>query len=324
MTIKISQLANIAQVDNSTIFPAVANVAGTLTTVTAGASILRDYVVGSLDTDLANLTVVVGNQGNSISNLSLTVSSIQANVQNLENENHVTTAELASLASDIIPDQDVTYDLGSVTNRWRDLYLSGSTIYLGNTEISANTVVGIESNISVLQTNLGVLTQEVSALDTNTSAIITSIESNVLSLQDQVTSNESNLIALAGNVSTVESSLTTAENEISNNSANIATLQNDIVAVNSSISFVGNAAIAADANLQSNIDTVSNTVSVLQGNITTLENNQYLTLASYSSNTVPATPTSTGTKGDIVYDSAYIYFCVDADSWIRAARDAWV
>lgn len=40
------------------------------------------------------------------------------------------------IATSLIPAADETYDLGSATYKWRDLYLSGSTIYLGNTTIS--------------------------------------------------------------------------------------------------------------------------------------------------------------------------------------------
>jgi hypothetical protein len=42
-----------------------------------------------------------------------------------------------SIGSHLIPSENEIFDLGSVTNRWRDLYLSGDTIYLGNTEIKA-------------------------------------------------------------------------------------------------------------------------------------------------------------------------------------------
>lgn len=37
----------------------------------------------------------------------------------------------------IIPDTNIAYDLGTSTRRFRDIYLSGSTIYLGNAEITA-------------------------------------------------------------------------------------------------------------------------------------------------------------------------------------------
>jgi hypothetical protein len=46
-------------------------------------------------------------------------------------------------AGNIIPAANITYDLGNTTNRWRDLWLSNSTIYLGSATISAegNTIV---------------------------------------------------------------------------------------------------------------------------------------------------------------------------------------
>jgi hypothetical protein len=40
------------------------------------------------------------------------------------------------LAGNIIPATDIAYDLGSDTKRWNELYLSGNTIFLGNTELS--------------------------------------------------------------------------------------------------------------------------------------------------------------------------------------------
>ena len=47
------------------------------------------------------------------------------------------TTFLGALDGSIIPDTDEAYDLGSSTNKFRDLYLSGNTITLGGTTISA-------------------------------------------------------------------------------------------------------------------------------------------------------------------------------------------
>jgi hypothetical protein len=46
------------------------------------------------------------------------------------------SVDLTSIDSSIIPSQNVQYDLGSTTNRFKDLYLSGNTIYLGTSTIS--------------------------------------------------------------------------------------------------------------------------------------------------------------------------------------------
>ncbi len=47
----------------------------------------------------------------------------------------------------IIPSGNVTYDLGSATARWKDLYLSGSSIYIGTSKIEE------DSNGNVIITN---------------------------------------------------------------------------------------------------------------------------------------------------------------------------
>lgn len=35
----------------------------------------------------------------------------------------------------------------------------------------------------------------------------------------------------------------------------------------------------------------------------------------------PATPTSTGVKGQVAFDSNHVYFCIDTNEWIRVLRD---
>jgi len=46
--------------------------------------------------------------------------------------------DLTAVASNIIPSANITYDIGNTSNRFRDIYLANSTIYLGNAAISAN------------------------------------------------------------------------------------------------------------------------------------------------------------------------------------------
>lgn len=54
----------------------------------------------------------------------------------------------------VVPDQNSVYDLGSSANRFRDLYLSGSTIFLGSASITS---VGSAVNLPVGSTVNGVL-----------------------------------------------------------------------------------------------------------------------------------------------------------------------
>ena len=58
------------------------------------------------------------------------------------------TVDYSAIAADLIPDGNETRDLGSSTNRWRDLYLSGSTINLGGTELSKDTDGNVEVSSS--------------------------------------------------------------------------------------------------------------------------------------------------------------------------------
>ena len=53
-----------------------------------------------------------------------------ANVGTLNVTGNVTSA--------LLPSANVTYDLGSDTQRWRDIYLSNSSIYLGNARLTGN------------------------------------------------------------------------------------------------------------------------------------------------------------------------------------------
>ena len=58
------------------------------------------------------------------------------------------------MTGNITPTANITYDLGTTTNRWKDLWLSNSTIYLGNSQISANATALIFTNPAGGQTVL--------------------------------------------------------------------------------------------------------------------------------------------------------------------------
>ena len=60
------------------------------------------------------------------------------------------SVDISSIAGDLIPDGNETRDLGSSTNRFKDLHLSGTSINLGNQTISADS-----SNIIVGQLKIG-------------------------------------------------------------------------------------------------------------------------------------------------------------------------
>ena len=60
-----------------------------------------------------------------------------------------------------IPTVNEQYDLGSVSLRWRDLYLSGSTIYLGDTKLSRNVDGDLEVKDRVSNSRKKIIAEEV-------------------------------------------------------------------------------------------------------------------------------------------------------------------
>ena len=72
-----------------------------------------------------------------------------------------------SITSDLIPSLDSTYDLGSVSNKWKDLYLSGSTITLGNVKLqdSAGGLKVMHTSGAMTQVKAGHLKADSAAVD---------------------------------------------------------------------------------------------------------------------------------------------------------------
>ena len=53
-----------------------------------------------------------------------------------------------NVGGNLLPTGNVTYDIGSSNLRWKDLYLASNTIYLGNTTVSANSILPINLDIA--------------------------------------------------------------------------------------------------------------------------------------------------------------------------------
>ena len=89
----------------------------------------------------------------SISTASTVTSSSQPGITSLGTLSSLTvsgntTISNVLLSGNIIPSANVTYSLGNSTNRFKDLYLSGNTIYLGNTTFSKSDVFPFNLDIA--------------------------------------------------------------------------------------------------------------------------------------------------------------------------------
>jgi len=63
------------------------------------------------------------------------VSKLATVIKQFLNPAAITVTNFTSVTGDLIPDTNEAYDLGSTTNRFKDLYISGNTLFLGDTKI---------------------------------------------------------------------------------------------------------------------------------------------------------------------------------------------
>ena len=101
--------------------------------VTTANSAIIGYIdqantIQSAQVNAANLAIIAANLG-----MKGYVDSVAS--QSIYGNGNV-KSYLTQFNGNIVPSANVTYSLGNVTNRWKDLYISGNTIFLGDSTIS--------------------------------------------------------------------------------------------------------------------------------------------------------------------------------------------
>ena len=85
-------------------------------------------------------------------------------------------ANLTAVTSNIVPASNITYDLGSSSMRWRDLYLSGNTLFLGGATLSSTgSSLQLPSGTRIGNVNVAT-TDDVSVIASATSPKIANIQ----------------------------------------------------------------------------------------------------------------------------------------------------
>lgn len=100
-----------------------------------------------------------------------------------------------SVGASLVPSADVTYDLGSPTNQWRNLYLDGATVYLGGQALSGTaTTLSYNEQPVVLSDTDGSIN---AGIITATELIVTGDVqiSGVTTMTDHLYINDSNNLA---------------------------------------------------------------------------------------------------------------------------------
>ena len=114
---------------------------------------------------------------------------------------------LVELTANLTPTANVTYNLGTTTNRWKDIWLSNSTIYMGNAQISANATSLIFTNPQGGQTVLAGATASITGATVSATGNITGgniLSSGVISTSGNITG----VIISAGNVDVTDGQIT--------------------------------------------------------------------------------------------------------------------
>ena len=105
--------------------------------VTGSMSVAGDITVSGNATITGNIATNQINNGGSAVQILSTNGNVTIDVGST-NDLAIFTATSLNVLGNILPQANITYDLGSTTSRWKDLWLSNSTIYMGNAQISAN------------------------------------------------------------------------------------------------------------------------------------------------------------------------------------------
>jgi len=157
----------------------------------------------------SNINVVSGN-----------VDAVEANVISIVD----TGGHTVTFSGNVIPSADGVYDLGSASNKWKDLHLTGSSIKLGGITISALGNEGITiTGTSGEQAN--VVTPQLGGA-ANVSANIATLEANVASTD----------IRLGANITLLTDADTAAETRLN---ANLDIVQDNVAAISVTLGIRG-------------------------------------------------------------------------------------
>ena len=127
---------------------------------------------GNLTTSGAYATTLTATATTSVTLPTTGILTTQAGTETLTNK----TLGATTVAGHLVPDVDVTHDLGSVTYRFRDLYLSGSSINLGSATItSSGTTLAIPASSTlttpVIATNITTASKSFDLLNTTATTV---------------------------------------------------------------------------------------------------------------------------------------------------------
>jgi mucin-19 len=137
----IGDVIDVRQITTTTSVTSIANSSGNavvaVSDTSATTTITGDLVVTGNATITGNVATNQIQNGSSAVQIPTPNGNVNFDINSVDNV--YTFGQFNMLAAaNITPTANVTYNLGTTTNRWKDLWLANSTIYMGNAQISAN------------------------------------------------------------------------------------------------------------------------------------------------------------------------------------------
>lgn len=75
-------------------------------------------------------------------------------------------------------------------------------------------------------------------------------------------------------------------------------------------------------NIKNNLTTAAQEITAIQANVALTPKINYIT-GNVGNVSYPASPSSTGTQGQITWTNEHLYICIATDSWVRANVSTW-
>jgi hypothetical protein len=194
------------------------------------------------------------------------------------------SAGLIGVTGNITPTANVTYDLGTTTNRWKDIWLSGSTIYMGNAQISANATSLIFTNPGGGTTVLAGATAAITGATVSTTGNISSA-ANVNATTGVTTGTLNAQIVQGGSIT---GSTVSAVGNVTGGNLLVGTLHisaNAISCSDDSIT-IGGTGTVGNVIIAGNLQVLGNTTTINSNNVTT--NDLILSVANNAINSAAA------------------------------------
>lgn len=172
----LSNILSYTDITSNDLVNQMTNQSTTLTTTLENTnSNMLDYinqVNTTLDQSISSYSSDINTQLNSIDLKDISQTASRKVIVNSIYDNDLTVSNL-TVEGHVLPAEDLKYNLGAPDKRWKDLYLTGSTIYLDNVKMSANSVTG---GLTVQNTTTNkyadIITSKIVLKDTSTQELV--------------------------------------------------------------------------------------------------------------------------------------------------------